>query len=146
MLTPACWIKQQQQQQQQQQKDHYIHVGFLFENEMVFIFNKLKSALSKDVLCQVCFQYWQSAFGKDFWKSSSFHCLAFISLWTKVILYFPLLSMVAYFCHHLSDNYVDLSDRDVDLSVIYVDLSDHCRLVRKISSQLVAKYLIFISC
>ena len=33
--------------------------------------------------------------------------------------------MVAYFCHHLSDNYIDLSDLYVDLSVIYVDLSDH---------------------
>ena len=32
---------------------------------------------------------------------------------------------VAYFCHHLSDNYVDLSDIYVDLSVIYVDLSNH---------------------
>ena len=32
--------------------------------------------------------------------------------------------MVAYFCHHLSDNYVDLSDIDVDLSDIYVELSD----------------------
>ena len=32
--------------------------------------------------------------------------------------------MVAYFCHHLSDNYVDLSDLYVDLSVIYVDLSE----------------------
>ena len=32
--------------------------------------------------------------------------------------------MVAYFCHHLSDNPVDLSDLYVDLSVIYVDLSD----------------------
>ena len=34
-------------------------------------------------------------------------------------------SMVAYFCHYLSDNYVDLSDLYVDSSVIYVDLSDH---------------------
>ena len=34
-------------------------------------------------------------------------------------------SMVAYFCHHLSDNYVDLSDLYVDLSDIYVDLSDN---------------------
>ena len=33
--------------------------------------------------------------------------------------------MVAYFCHHLSDNYVDLSDNYVDLSDLYVDLSDH---------------------
>ena len=33
--------------------------------------------------------------------------------------------MVAYFCHHLSDNYVDLSDLYVDLSVIYVVMSDH---------------------
>ena len=33
--------------------------------------------------------------------------------------------MVAYFCHHLSDNDVDLSDLYVDLSVIYVDLSNH---------------------
>ena len=28
--------------------------------------------------------------------------------------------MVAYFCHQLSDNYVDLADLYVDLSVIYV--------------------------
>ena len=35
------------------------------------------------------------------------------------------LLMVAYFCHHLSDNYVDLSDNYVDLSDLYVDLSDH---------------------
>ena len=33
-------------------------------------------------------------------------------------------TMVAYFCHHLSDNYVDLSDVYVDLSDLYVDLSD----------------------
>ena len=33
--------------------------------------------------------------------------------------------MMAYFCHHLSDNYVDLSDPYVDLSVISVDLSDN---------------------
>ena len=32
--------------------------------------------------------------------------------------------MVAYFCHHLSDNYVDLSDLYVNLSDLYVDLSD----------------------
>ena len=39
---------------------------------------------------------------------------------------------MAYFCHHLSDNYVDLSDLyDVDLLDNYVE-----------SSQLVAKYLI----
>ena len=34
--------------------------------------------------------------------------------------------MVAYFCHHSSDNYVDyvvLSDLYVDLSDLYVDLS-----------------------
>ena len=32
--------------------------------------------------------------------------------------------MVAYFCYHLSDNYVDLSDNyNVDLSDLYVDLS-----------------------
>ena len=35
------------------------------------------------------------------------------------------IDMVAYFCHHLSDNYVDLSDNYVDLSDLYVDLSDH---------------------
>ena len=33
-------------------------------------------------------------------------------------------TMVAYFCHHLSDNYVDLSEIYVDLSDLYVDLSD----------------------
>ena len=32
--------------------------------------------------------------------------------------------MVAYFCRHLSDNYVDLSDLYVDLPVIYVNFSD----------------------
>ena len=32
---------------------------------------------------------------------------------------------MAYFCHHLSDNYVDMSDLYVDLSDIYVDLSDN---------------------
>ena len=51
--------------------------------------------------------------------------------------------MVAYFCHLLSDNYVDLSDNYVhlldlyvDLSVIYVNLSEHylCRLVKNKSS------------
>ena len=33
--------------------------------------------------------------------------------------------MVAYFCHHLSDNYVDLSGLYVVLSDLYVDWSDH---------------------
>ena len=28
--------------------------------------------------------------------------------------------MVEYFCHHLSDNYVDLSDLYVDLSLIHL--------------------------
>ena len=35
-----------------------------------------------------------------------------------------LVNMVAYFCHQLSDNYVDLSDLYVILSDLYVDLSD----------------------
>ena len=39
-------------------------------------------------------------------------------------LYSGIVGMVAYFCHHLSDNYVDLSDIYVDLSDLYVDLSD----------------------
>ena len=34
-------------------------------------------------------------------------------------------NIVAYFCHHLSENYLDLSDLYVDLSVIYVNFSDH---------------------
>ena len=37
------------------------------------------------------------------------------------IKYYYALCMVAYFCHHLSDNYVDLSDIYVDLSDLYVD-------------------------
>ena len=45
--------------------------------------------------------------------------------------------MVAYFCHHLSDNDADLSDLYVDWSVIYVDLSDHVDLSEKKSPQLV---------
>ena len=40
------------------------------------------------------------------------------------IKYYYALCMVAYFCHHLSNNYVDLSDIYVDLSDLYVDLSD----------------------
>ena len=40
-----------------------------------------------------------------------------------IIAFINLTSMVAYFCHHLSDNYVDLSDNYVDLSDLYVDLS-----------------------
>ena len=36
-------------------------------------------------------------------------------------------TMVAYFCHHLSDLSVDLSDLYVDMSVIYVDLSEKYR-------------------
>ena len=42
-----------------------------------------------------------------------------------MITYEELILMVAYFCHHLSDNYVDFLDLYVDLSVNYVDLSDH---------------------
>ena len=33
--------------------------------------------------------------------------------------------MVAYFCHHLSDLYVDLPDIYVDLLDLYVDLSEN---------------------
>ena len=33
-------------------------------------------------------------------------------------------STMAYFCHHLSDNYVNSSDLYVDPSDIYVDLSE----------------------
>ena len=33
--------------------------------------------------------------------------------------------MVAYICHHLPGNYVDMSDPYVDLSDYHVDLSDH---------------------
>ena len=43
----------------------------------------------------------------------------------NVVLHNVCHSMVTYFCHHLSDNYVDFSDLYVDLSVIYDDLSDH---------------------
>ena len=33
-------------------------------------------------------------------------------------------NMVAYFCHHLSDSYVDLSDLHVVLSDLYIDLPE----------------------
>ena len=39
-------------------------------------------------------------------------------------MFFLSVVMVAYFCHQLSDNYVDLSDLYVVLSDLYVDLSD----------------------
>ena len=32
--------------------------------------------------------------------------------------------MVAYFCPHMSNDYVDMSDLYVDLSFIYVDFSE----------------------
>ena len=52
----------------------------------------------------------------------SFQSLTFVKIFyfkTKLILHmYNLFYMVAYFCHHLSDNYVDLSD-------LYVDLSDN---------------------
>ena len=76
----------------------------------------------------------------------NFHYLAWFGLnctdeFLKVV-------RVAYFCHHLSENYVDLSYFNLDLSVIYeyVDLSDHYVDLSENHHQLVAKYLIFISC
>ena len=42
----------------------------------------------------------------------------------EFVAFIDLFYMVAYFCHHLSDNNVDLSDLYVDLSFIYVVLSD----------------------
>ena len=42
-----------------------------------------------------------------------------------IIINLTLYGMVAYFCHHSSDNYVDLSYLYADLSDIYVKLSDH---------------------
>ena len=50
--------------------------------------------------------------------------VTFISQYDIICLYECWVRMVAYFCHHLSDNYVDLSDIYVDLSDLYVDLSD----------------------
>ena len=65
---------------------------------------------------------------------------------SQVLISRYLKTMVAYFCRQFISN-VDLSDPNGDLSVIYVDLSDHyVDLSEKISSQLVAKNLIFISC
>ena len=39
--------------------------------------------------------------------------------------------MVAYFCHHVWDNYVDLSDLYVELSDHYVDLlaTEHLSII-----------------
>ena len=52
--------------------------------------------------------------------------------------------MVAYFCHHLSENYVDFSDLNVDLSAINDVLSAHyVDLSEKISSKIVSKYVYF---
>ena len=44
---------------------------------------------------------------------------------TSVVVFLTEFYMASHFCHHLQDNYVDLSDFYVDLSVIYVDFSDH---------------------
>ena len=48
------------------------------------------------------------------------------------------------FFHHLSENYVDLSDIYVYLLVIYVDFSDHYIDLSRKSVQLEAEYLVFI--
>ena len=50
--------------------------------------------------------------------------LAKLSNSNKCISYQHLIDMVAYFCHRLSDLYVDLSYLYVVLSDLYVDLSD----------------------
>ena len=55
-------------------------------------------------------------------KTSSYNdnfLILFESFGTPTCIY---MSMVAYFCHHLSENYVDLSDLYVVLSDLYVDL------------------------
>ena len=54
-------------------------------------------------------------------------CIIFCTCWLKSLIFVhtaETVGMVAYFCHHLSDNNVDLSDIYVDLSDLYVDLSD----------------------
>ena len=43
----------------------------------------------------------------------------------KRVLHVKPYTLVAYFCNHLSDDYVELSDRYVYLSGIYVDRSAH---------------------
>ena len=48
-----------------------------------------------------------------------------LSVWTKKLLILDSFPMVAYLCHHLSDNYVELSDFYVVLSDLYFDLSDN---------------------
>ena len=46
------------------------------------------------------------------------------NLTSKINAVVGIITMGAYFCNHLSENYVDLSDIYVDLSDHYVDLSD----------------------
>ena len=52
--------------------------------------------------------------------------------------------MVAYFCHHLPGNYVDMSDPYVDLSDHHVDLSDH--YVDLSERNNLVGYIVFIAC
>ena len=49
--------------------------------------------------------------------------------------------MVAYFCHHLSDNYDDLSDLYVDLSDLYVNLSLNHLLEKESSKRVLAQLM-----
>ena len=53
-------------------------------------------------------------------------------------------TIVVYFCHNLSDNYVNLSDLYVDMRVIYVDLSYHDVNLSDVISNY--RYRIFLYC
>ena len=61
---------------------------------------------------------------KDTTKSSMYIFGYFIEQRHILVVTTQFYDMVAYFCRHLSDNYVDLSDLYVDLPVIYVNFSD----------------------
>ena len=52
-----------------------------------------------------------------------FFSSVFLTTPEPTIVALPEFFLVAYFCHHLSDNYVDLPDLYVVLSDLYVDFS-----------------------
>ena len=102
---------------------------------MQFLFPFLCNIVSGDALEAASFPY---LYFSKFWfgcilrqvyvNNICIYCIELnvkVSLSLNVLSSALLFSMVACFCHHLSDNYVDLSDIYVDSLVIYVDLIDH---------------------
>ena len=101
------------------------HHYFLMGNGIImsFIWADLNPFHQRMLLAKIGWN-WTCGCG-DITLLKIFNVLVLIFIISDNIFFWKGAFMVAYFCHHLSDNYVDLSGLYVDLSVIYVDLSDN---------------------